>query len=496
VRRLWLLEITFVHAKLIHIFVAGMICPMKKLLIAAVALFLLAQPAFAQPAQTQVPQSRQQLMYSYAPIVKAVSPGVVNIYTKKVVQQRVFGPLLSDPLFRRFLEQALPQGLSRERIENSLGSGVIVRPDGLIVTSNHVIEGADEITVVLMDRREFEAKILTTDQRTDLAVLKINATGLSPLALKDSDDIEVGDLVLAIGNPFGVGQSVSSGIISATARTGIGVNDYNYFIQTDAAVNPGNSGGALVTMDGRLAGINSAIYSRDGGNLGIGFAIPSNMLRSVIDAVAKGQKNVVRPWTGITGQDLTPEIAASLGLPAPSGVLISNLHLRSPAKKAGLAIGDVITGINNRTTEDVEALRFRIATMPIGGTATLSVQRNGKPFTAQVSLIAPPEDPPKNETKVTGRNPFAGATIVNLSPAVSEENNLHTDQEGVIILKIDANDLARGVGLRPGDIILQINETPVARVADVSAVIAQKPKVWRVTIKRGDQQIRIAVNGD
>ncbi len=285
-----------------------------------------------------MPQSRQQMTLSFAPLVKQVAPAVVNIYTERLVQQRV-SPLFADPFFRQFFGNMLPPGFNRQRLENSLGSGVIVRSDGLIVTSNHVIEGADQIRVVLADRREFDAKIMLSDDHSDLAVLRVDVKNekLPFLELKDSDEAEIGDLVIAIGDPFGVGQTVTSGIISAVAHGAVGSSDLDYFIQTDAAINPGNSGGALVTMDGKLVGINSAIYSRDGGNLGIGFAVPSNMVRVVLNAVAQGRKNIVRPWLGIGNQEVTPELASSMNMAQPSGVLVNLRSIRQPGGQGGAA---------------------------------------------------------------------------------------------------------------------------------------------------------------
>jgi len=443
------------------------------------------------------PSSTNQAKLSYAPVVKNAAPAVVNIYTRKVVQQRVVSPFLDDPFFQHFFGKSLPQGLSRKRLEQSLGSGVIVRSDGLIVTSNHVIAGADQITVVLSDRREFEATLVTTDDRSDLAVLHIDTKGesLPFLQLKDSDEIEVGDLVLAIGNPFGVGQTVTNGIVSALARTSLDINDLNYFIQTDAAINPGNSGGALVSMDGKLVGINSAIYSRDGGNMGIGFAIPSNMVRTIIAAVSSGKKSVVRPWIGINGQDVTAEVATSLNLARPSGMLINEIHQASPAKKAGLKAGDVIVGVNGKSIEDPAAFRYRIATLAVGSDAVLDVQRGGKSEKVSIKLIAPPEDPPRDETTVKGRNPLAGAVIANLSPAVNEEYGIRGVERGVIVLKLIANDApAAGVGIQPGDIVLKINNTETATVREVmSALKGSDINGWRVTIRRGDNVINFMV---
>src|SRR5215469_265713 len=302
---------------------------MKKALIWLTVAAACLGPAVAQTA----PRSREAIRLSFAPIVKQAAPAVVNVFSRRVVRTSA-SPFADDPFFRRFFGDRSPFGIPQERVQNSLGSGVVIDPDGIIVTNHHVIQEGQEITVVLSDRREFEAKVLRSDERTDLAVLKIDPKGerLPTLEIGDSDALQVGDLVLAIGNPFGVGQTVTSGIVSAVARTNIGISDYRFFIQTDAAINPGNSGGALVSMDGRLVGINTAIFARDGGgSIGIGFAIPANMVRSVI-ANLNGDK-IVRPWFGASGQNVTADIANSLGLPHPTGVLLADVYPGSPAER-------------------------------------------------------------------------------------------------------------------------------------------------------------------
>ncbi|MFC7331554.1 DegQ family serine endoprotease [Rhodocista pekingensis] len=441
-----------------------------------------------------MPDTREQIQLSFAPVVKQVTPAVVNIYTTRTVRQRV-SPLFDDPLFRRFFGDALG-GVPRERMEASLGSGVIVSADGLIITNAHVIQGSDQIQVVLADRREFPAKLVSQDERVDLAVLRIDTKGeqLPFLHLRDSDDLEVGDLVLAIGNPFGVGQTVTSGIVSAVARTAAGVSDYNFFIQTDAAINPGNSGGALVTMDGRLIGINSAIYSRSGGSIGIGFAIPSNMVRTVIDAVAAGGK-LVRPWIGADGQAVTADLAAGLNLVRPGGVLINQVRPGGPADKAGLRRGDVITGVNGREVDGPDALRYRIATLPIGGKATLTVLRGGKEQQLTLGLIAPPEDPPREVTTLQGRTPLAGAEVGNLNPALIEEIGFSGAQDGVVVLQVARGSPAAMTGLRPGDVILRINGTAITRVRDLSAELARRARSWTIDVQRGDQVLTTTVGG-
>ena len=316
-----------------------MILPMKGICLSLATFGLVA--ILATPALTQsLPQNRNQIRLSYAPLVKKAAPAVVNIYAKRLVRSRGGTSLFDDPIINRLFGDYPFQDFPRERLENSLGSGVIVRSGGFIVTNNHVIDKAQAITVVLSDRREFAAKLMVADKRTDIAVLKVDTNGeaLPFLRLGDSDSLEVGDLLLAVGNPFGVGQTVTSGIVSALARTSVGISDFRSFIQTDAAINPGNSGGALLAMDGRLVGVNTAIYSRDGGSLGIGFAVPSNMVRRILDSAISG-KPLVRPWLSFTGTPVTSEIANALGLVRPVGVLIEKIDHNGPGKRAGLAPG-------------------------------------------------------------------------------------------------------------------------------------------------------------
>jgi Do/DeqQ family serine protease len=443
-----------------------------------------------------LPESRQQVQLSFAPLVKRVRPAVVNIYTRKVVKKSFRSPFFNDPFFKRFFGKEFSLGAPRERIQNSLGSGVIVRADGLVITNHHVIKGADEITVALADRREFAAEIVVKDERTDLAVLRIDTQGemLSHLDLIDSDNLEVGDLVLAIGNPFGVGQTVTSGIVSALARTQVGVADFASFIQTDAAINPGNSGGALVTMDGKLAGVNTAIFSRSGGSNGIGFAIPANMVRSVIDGAVSGGE-IVRPWLGASGQAVTRDIAQAQGLDRPGGVLINSLFKGGPAQEAGLKVGDIVTAVDEHEIFDPQGLRFRIATRPVGGSAGLSVLRRGKSKNLRVALKAAPEIPERNIATLQGRHILAGATIGNLSPAFAEELGLNTHDLGVIVLQTARNSPASRLRLRPGDILLRINSHVVERVGDVKKIMSGSAQEWLLAVKRGDQVLKVKIRG-
>ncbi len=442
-----------------------------------------------------VPQSRAQISLSFAPLVKQVAPAVVNIYAQRMVRQHT-SPLFADPFFQQFFGGELPSGLARERLENSLGSGVLLRADGLIVTSNHVIEGADQIRVVLADRREFDATLLTADAHSDLAFLRVDVKGekLAYLELKDSDEAEVGDLVLAIGDPFGVGQTVTSGIISAMAHGAVGAGDFNYYIQTDAAINPGNSGGALVTMDGKLVGINASIFSRSGGNLGIGFAVPSNMVHVLLSAMEQGKKNVTHPWLGIEGQNLTPELAASMNIASPSGVLVNRINSASPAIKGGLQVGDIITAVNDKTVEDIDAFHYRSAMLGIGSTADLSIVRKGQKIDIPVIVIAPPRNSANDKLEIPGELPLSGATLENLSPAVMEENDLHGVEQGVVVTHVKDGSPAAGIGLQPGDVIASINGAKIINLKDVSSALSHRGS-WRISIQRGENMITVMIGG-
>src|SRR6266496_3038623 len=361
----------------------------------------------------RVPASPADIRLSYAPIVQRVHPAVVNVYAAKVVQNR--NPLLDDPVFRRFF--GVP-GQQPEQMQRSLGSGVMVDASGLVVTNNHVIEGADQVKVSLADKREFEAEIVLKDSRTDLAVLRVKdgREKFATLDFANSDELLVGDVVLAIGNPFGVGQTVTHGIISALARTQVGITDYQFFIQTDAAINPGNSGGALVDMTGRLAGVNTAIFSRSGGSQGIGFAIPVNMVKVVVASAKSGGTSVKRPWLGAKLQAVTPDIADSLGLKRPVGALVATVTEKSPAARGGLKTGDLIVAIDGQTVDDQNAFDYRFATKALGGNAQLGIVRAGKEAKLNVVLESAPETP-RDELVIKARSPFMGMKVANISPA-------------------------------------------------------------------------------
>jgi Do/DeqQ family serine protease len=455
-------------------------------------MFAVAVLSGAAAQERRVPGSPAEMMASFAPVVHRVAPMVVNVYAAKIVANR--NPFADDPFFRRFFD--LPGQMPREQVQRSLGSGVIVDPSGLVVTNNHVIEGADEVKVALADKREFEATLVLKDARSDLAVLRLkNGREQFPaIELSNSDDLQVGDLVLAIGNPFGVGQTVTHGIVSAVARTQVGITDFQFFIQTDAAINPGNSGGALVDLRGRLAGINTAIFSRSGGSQGIGFASPANMVRVVVASAKSGGNAVKRPWLGAKLQDVTNEIAESLGLSRPGGALVASVSPGSPAARAGLKTGDLIVAIDGQAVEDPNAFDYRFATKPLGGSAQIGIQRGGKEARVTVAL-EPAPDVPRDEMVINARSPFVGAKVANLSPALAEELRIDTKSEGVAVIDVPTNSIAARYGFQRGDVIVSVNDRPIVKTRDLETAAAEGTRTWRVTIQRGGQRISAEFRG-
>ncbi len=466
---------------------------MTRFLSRAAAFAVLA--SFVSTAQAQdnrlVPTSPGQLTLSYAPVVKRVAPAVVNVYAARVVENR--NPMLDDPIFRRFFGM---QGGPREQVQRSLGSGVIVDASGLIVTNNHVVENMSEVKVSLADKREFEAELVLKDARTDLAVLKIKeGTERFPaLDFANSDDVQVGDVVLAIGNPFGVGQTVTHGIVSAVARTQVGITDYQFFIQTDAAINPGNSGGALTDLSGRLVGINTAIFSRSGGSQGIGFAIPANMVRVVALSAKGGGSAVKRPWLGTKMQVVTPEIADSLGLKRPAGALVAAIAPNGPAARAGLKTGDLIVSVDGQAVDDPNAFDYRFGTKPLGGNAVLGIMRAGKTSNVTVALQTAPETP-RDEIVLKSGSPFAGAKVANISPALAEELRLDSSADGVAILDVPNGTAAERLGFRRGDVVVEVNNQKIAKTKDLERIASERAPVWRITIQRGGQNLSVAIRG-
>ena len=473
-------------------------CRRRRRLIAAAvaAIALLAIAAPAARAETRPPRSREEVRFSFAAVVARAAPAVVNIYSRRIVQSRGSSPLFDDPFFRRFFGGDGGQGMPRQRVQNSLGSGVVVDARGIIVTNHHVVAGADEIICVLSDRREMEAALVGSDERTDLAVLKVDLGDerLANLEFRDSDQLEVGDLVLAIGNPFGVGQTVTSGIVSALAQTRVGISDLNFFIQTDAAINPGNSGGALIDVDGQLIGINTAIYSRSGGSLGIGFAVPSNMVRTVVQGFA-GAGRVVRAWLGAWGRTVTADLAQGLGLKAPGGVVIEEVYPGGPADRAGIRIGDVVVAVQGRAVADSAALDYRIATLPAGESREMDLVRRGRPLTLPIRAEEPPEQPPRELTLLEGAHPLAGATVANLSPALAEELGEGRAWTGVVVADVRAGTPAQRIGLKRGDRLVSLNGAEIASAAGLRRQAERSRPPWQLRIRRGPETFDVVIRG-
>jgi Do/DeqQ family serine protease len=454
----------------------------------------LAAAAQDRGVERRVPSSANELRLSYAPVVQRAAPAVVNVYAAKMVAVR--NPLFDDPIFRRFFGVPDGRGGPGDQVQRSLGSGVIVDPSGLVVTNNHVIEGADQVKVSLSDKREFEAEMVLKDSRSDLAVLRIKAQNerFPALEFADSDAQQVGDVVLAIGNPFAVGQTVTHGIVSAVARTQVGITDYQFFIQTDAAINPGNSGGALVDLGARLVGINTAIFSRSGGSQGIGFAIPANMVRVVVASARSGGSTVKRPWLGARLQAVTPEIAESLGLKRPTGALVASVAAPSPAARAGLKTSDLIIAIDGQPIDDPNAFDYRFATKVIGGSARIGVLRAGKELALTVALEALP-DTAHDELVIASPSPFQGAKVSNLSPALADDLRLDPSAQGVVILEVVSGSSAQRLGFQRGDLVVSVNNAKIAKTRDLERIAGQASRRWSITILRGGQQMSVELRG-
>lgn len=435
----------------------------------------------------QLPSDRAEMQLSYAPLVKQTSPSVVNVYAERtVVRHTIFD---QDPFFRQFFGGGGGQG--RRETQSALGSGVIVGENGIVITNNHVIDGADDIKVALSDGREFKSKVILKDNRVDLAVLKIETDEkLPPLPIGNSDDLEVGDLVLAIGDPFGVGQTVTSGIVSGLARENIGVSDFGFFIQTDASINPGNSGGALVDMKGQLIGINSAIFSKGGGSNGIGFAIPANLAKVFIEAAERGDKTFERPYVGASFDAVTSDVAEAIGLKRAGGAIVTKVAKDGPAAAAGLAAGDTVIAMNGYPIQHPDALGYRMLTAGLGADAKLTVYRDGKQREVTIKLDRAPEDPPRDERRIDGRNPFAGIVANNLSPRVADELDMQSVTKGVVIRKVESGSPAEQLGFQKGDIVVSVNGTEITDTKTLAQVANSDPNLWRVEINRGGQLIR------
>ena len=434
----------------------------------------------------------------FVAVAKHAKAAVVNISSVKKTAQGAErpGPFFDDPFFRRFFGEEFERRMPapRDRREQGLGSGVIVTQDGYIVTNNHVVEGADELTVSLPDKRTFKAKVIGTDPKTDVAVLKIDASNLPVLTWGDAGQLQVGEMVLAVGNPFGLSQTVTMGIISAVGRANMGIVDYEDFIQTDAAINPGNSGGALVNVRGELIGINTAIFTQSGGYMGIGFAIPSNMARSVMDSLIRHGK-VVRGWIGVSIQEITQDLAKEFGAAGTKGALVADVLDDGPAAKAKLERGDIITGYDGKTVNDPGHLRSLVAETPPGTSVRLSIWRDKTTKDLTLVIGEQPKEVASTKSGGSGRgdHALAGMTVEEVKPDRSGRARIQT---GVVVTEIEPDSPAERAGVRKGDIIREINRKPVKHVRDferlTKELTAKSPVL--LLIARGNATIFLSIS--
>ena len=449
---------------------------------------LCAVAGMADAQDRRVPSSPAELQLSFAPVVKRVTPAVVNVYAARVIENR--NPFMNDPLFRRFFGT-----MPREQVMRSLGSGVIVDPSGLVVTNYHVIEGASEVKVALSDKREFDAEIVLKDEHSDLTILRLkDANEKFPvLDFANSDDLQVGDVVLAIGDPFGVGQTVTHGIVSALARTQVGISDYQFFIQTDAAINPGNSGGALVDLTAGWSASTPPSTRAPAARRASASPFRPTWCASW-SAPQGGSAAVKRPWLGAKLQEVTAEIADSLGLKRPAGALVASVAAGGPAARAGIKTGDVIAAVDGTVVDDPNSFDYRFATKPLGGSAQVTLLRQGREMTVAVGLQTAPESP-RDEVEIQARSPFTGAKVANLSPALADELRLDTAAHGVVITGVADGSTAQTIGFRKGDIVLSVNNQKIEKSADLDRVTRAGGRSWRVTINRGGQEISVMFSG-
>ena len=448
-----------------------------------IPLLLIAPPALSQ----QVPQSQAQIALSFAPVVKQATPAVVNIYASRVVASRQ-SPFAADPFFRDFFRDLGP---ARPRVENSLGSGVILSQDGIVVSNYHVVGQADDIRIVLNDRREFDAEVLLADAEADLAILKLkDAADMPYLDLRDSDGVEVGELVLAIGNPFGVGQTVSSGIVSGLARSGTATGSgRGYFIQTDAPINPGNSGGALIDLNGRLIGVNTSILSRSGGSNGIGFAIPAALVQQFVAQARAGKTVFEKPWAGMNGQPVDAALAEGLGLDRPGGIVISDLHDASPFRAAGFQPGDVILDVDGFPVNTPAEMIYRMSVAGLDATSAVTRFRDGTATVEQVRLLAAPEEPARAELVTGDGSPIPGMTLATVNPAVLAEFGLPLSSAGAVVA--DPGPVGARAGLRKGDVIAAVNEVAVAGSQAAAAALKDARRWLALEVMRGPERLNL-----
>ena len=437
-------------------------------------------------AKDTVPQSEIEIKLSFVPLVKQAAPAVVNIYAQRIIEERR-SPFTRDPFFRDFFRNF---GELQPRVQNSLGSGVILSADGYVVSNYHVVGGATDIRVVLHDGREISGDIILSDEDSDLAVLKINIDEMLPhLDLRKSDTVEVGELVLAIGNPFGVGQTVTNGIISGLARTGIASGSAKgYFLQTDAPINPGNSGGALIDISGSLVGVNTSILSRSGGSNGIGFAIPADLVGQFLIQAKAGRSSFIRPWAGMRGQPITFEMAASLNLPAMSGMIISELHELSPFSKVGIGVGDIITKVDGLDINSPAEMLYRMSVVGIGTAVDVSYLSQGILKSSKIDLV----EMPNWEAKQITLGPefiFMDLHISELTPEFQSKFGLSFSSDGLIVL--DPGRIASRLGLRRGDLLREVNRKPVSTIEDAISAISSIKSSGSITIIRSGRRVSL-----
>ena len=458
------------------------------------------QSSSEQPTYTVASGARTQIVFDqgFSPVVKSAAPAVVNISSSRVVRAPEGNPLgpADESILRRFFGEDFMRQfrIPRERREHSLGSGVIVNSNGYILTNSHVVMGATNVKVALSDRREMPGKIIGVDPGTDIAVVKIDTDHLSVLPFGDSSKVEVGDIALALGNPFGLGRTVTMGIVSATGRGGLGIEDYEDFIQTDASINPGNSGGALINVRGELIGVNTAILSPSGGSLGIGFAVPSNMVRTVMDQIVKTGK-VTRGYIGVSVQDITPELAAAMKIPQTRGALIGDLDPKGPAAQNGLQSGDVIVEADGKAIEDSRMLRLIVGSKAPGTQLSLRVLRNGQPRNLTVKLDQlPVKETASTETptRQKGSAPETiqsriGVAAVELTPEIAQHLKVPNDVKGVVVADVEEGSPAADAGLQLGDVVQEVKHKPVHNVADFYS---------QLTAARGSNPILLLLNRD
>jgi len=443
-----------------------------------------------------VPRQIMETSRAFSEIVSAVSPAVVNISTTKVFK-RDTEPLFEDPFFdffRPFHDLRMPKKWK----EQSLGSGVIVSSDGYIITNNHVVEKSDEIKVTLLDKRMFKGRIVGADPKTDIAIVKIDAANLPTIPWGDSEKLQVGEFVLAIGNPYGLSHTVTMGIISAVGRANVGIADYEDFIQTDAAINPGNSGGPLVNIRGELIGINTAIFSRTGGYQGIGFAVPTNMVRPLMNQLIQKGK-IIRGWLGVTIQEMTPEIAQKFGLEKSRGALVSDVTKGSPAEKAGILRGDIVIEFNRKEVKDVASLRNMVSQSKVGSDVLIKILRSGKEYTVrlvvaelprEVAEVAPDQMPDDSEMGA-----FSGLTVMGLTKEIARQLGLSKDERGVVVVKVEPATPADEAGIKKGDIIKEIDRKQISNLEDYNRIssITKRNDTVLLFVARGDKKFYVTL---